>query len=82
MKKPTLKIKRLLQRHLSDAEKAKTKFQRSGLALDEALALGVPLNEMIELRDGRQVVITDQFAQRNIAFSAKLFQRYKVDDYK
>lgn len=81
-KKTTKKVARLLARHLALAEKAKLLFQRSGATLDQALALGVTLNDPIPLRDGRQVMVVDQFAASNRAFKASFFARYHCSEYK
>src|SRR5688500_4137261 len=82
MKKPIKKIARLLARHLRAQEKGRDQFKRSGLALDSAIALGVPLDTPIQLRDGRKVIVCDQFDGKNAAFASKVFQRYQVADYK
>jgi hypothetical protein len=81
-KLPLKKITRLIVSHLRHSSAGKNRFAASGAALDAAIGLGAPLETPIELPDGRTVMIRDQFAQNNTAFSAKMFQRYKVEETK
>lgn len=85
-KPPIKRITRLLAAHLRNSDRGKKCFDKSGTSLDRAIALGVPLNEPITIQDKhgnkRVVVVQDQFEGRNTAFSAKMFQRYRVADYK
>jgi hypothetical protein len=76
------KIAQLIARHLKLGEKGKALFQRSGAALDEALAFGAPTDEPIKLRDGRQFMLVDKFATSARAFKASMFSRYEVKEYK
>lgn len=79
---PIRKIGRVLHRHLQLSARGKAAFTRSGEALDEAMSLGVPLGVPITLPGGKVVTVKDLFAEKNTAFSAKLFQRYKVEEVK
>ena len=85
-KLPIKKISRLLARHLRESERGKKQFTKSTAALDAAVALGAPLNVPIEItdRDGttRVICVRDQFAEKNTAFSAKMFSRFKVEPWK
>ena len=79
---PMRKIKAALVIHLRAKDRVKANSQKSGDALDEALRLGLPLGTPIKLADGRTFEVQDQFAEKNIAFSAKMFQRFAVKEVK
>lgn len=76
------KISNRIARHLKASAKGKALFEKSGVLLDEAMSLGAPLNEPIELADGTKVVLVDQFEGTNKAFSAKLFNRFVIKPWK
>ncbi len=71
-----------LARHLRLGARARELYQRAEAELNAALLLHPPLGEAITLPDGRCVVVVDQFAQKHVAYSAKVFHRYHVADWK
>ena len=79
---PMAKIKAALATHLRFGDRGRVHFKKSGDALDEALRLGLPLGQPIKLADGRTFEVQDQFAEKNVAFSAKMFQRFAVKEVK
>ncbi len=79
---PMRKIRTALAEHLRRSARGKANFQLSGDALDEAINLGLPVGVPIKLADGRTFTLEDQFAEKNTAFSAKMFQRYKLQEVK
>ena len=79
---PMRKIKAALTIHLRAGDRGRVNFKKSGEALDEALRLGLPLGQPIKLADGRTFEVQDQFAEKNVAFSAKMFQRFAVKEIK
>lgn len=80
--KPSRRVTRSLARHLRLGARARELYQRAEAELNAALLLHPPLGEAITLPDGRCVMVVDQFAQRHVAYSAKVFHRYVVADWK
>ncbi len=80
--KPNRRVTRSLARHLRLGARARELYQRAEAELNAALLLRPPLGEAITLPDGRCVMVVDQFAQRHVAYSAKVFHRYVVADWK
>jgi hypothetical protein len=72
----------LLRRHLKDNERGTALFRRSTALLNRAMEAGLPLDEPIDLGDGKLVCLRDQFSGRNEAFAAKIFHRFKVEAWK
>ena len=75
-------LARSLARHLRLGARARALYQRAEAELNAALLLRPPRGEAITLPDGRSVVVVDQFAQKHVAYSAKVFHRYLVADWK
>lgn len=72
----------LLRRHLKDNERGTALFRRSTALLNRAMETGLPLDVPIDVGGGRMVCLRDQFSGRNEAFAAKIFHRFKVEDWK
>ena len=82
-RKPSVRrLRKLLTAHLRAADRGRKLYQQAGDSLDLLLAAGMPVNEPIRLADGRSFRLIDQFAARNTAFSAKKFDRFKVEEIK
>ncbi|HTH49912.1 MAG TPA: hypothetical protein VMB21_20530 [Candidatus Limnocylindria bacterium] len=80
--RPQRRVARSLARHLRLGARARELYQRAEAELNAALLLQPPLGEAIRLPDGRCVVVVDLFAQKHVAYSAKVFHRYQVTDWK
>lgn len=90
----TRKITKLLARSLREAERGKACYRRSGDALDQALAAGVPLGEPLTIparkkRGGeviepeRKIVVVDNFpAGKTTAFTTARFAKFSVEPYR
>lgn len=76
------KIARLLGKTLFHREQGGLHFDQAGKALEKVLAAGVPIGKPIAISRGRVVVVKDQFAEKNTAYAAKQFQRFKVEPWK
>lgn len=76
------KIARLLGKTLFHREQGGLHFDQAGKALEKALAAGVEIGVKIAISRGRFVVVKDQFAEKNTAYAAKQFSRFKVEPWK
>ena len=79
---PMRKIRAAVHTHLRASELGRRHFKASGDALDLALTLGLSAGSQIKLKDGRTFMLEDQFAEKNTAFSAKMFQRFTLKEVK
>ena len=77
---PLRRIAARLQAHLRHRKAGALKFGVAGHHLDEAIALGLPLEQDITLPDGRVVRVHDQYAESNQAGGYKVFERFKVEE--
>ena len=77
------RLVRTLNRHLKLGARARELYQRAEAELNAALQLQPVMGEAITMPDGRTVMVVDQFAEgKNVAYSAKVFHRYQVTDWK
>lgn len=82
------KIKALLARSEREHRRGKSAFKKSGEALDQAIALGVPIDKPIKLpirKLGdvpRTVVVVNNFDGQTVAYRPARFAKFSLEDYK
>jgi hypothetical protein len=84
-----LKVAQLMERYMRQRARAKQLYKTSDIALDRILAIGVPLDQPIDVqfRDKkniitRRLVVKDLFKETNTAFKSVSAHRFEVVEYK
>lgn len=81
-KSKSKKAVQLIARHLKKSERGKILFRESSECLNQAIALGLPINQPFKLRDGRTMYLRDVFESSNEAGGYKMFNRFRVEEFK